>query len=67
MPDLYDVVRSQDGALVIRGVDIDTASSEKARLNAEARVVNPATGRAAGMYLGFVVAYEVRSKSGVVV
>lgn len=67
MEDLYDVCRVADGALATRDVDLDTARDERARLNAEARVINPATGKPTGMYCGEVVSYEIRSKSGLCV
>lgn len=73
MPDTYDVVRSQDGALVVRDVDLDTAREEKARLNAESRLPHPTLRDArnnpvpTGMFLGEMVRYEVRSKSGMVI
>lgn len=67
MPDGFNVVRAADGALVVRDVDKDTAISEKHRLNAEARVTNPETGRPTGMYLGQVVTYQVRTPEGLVI
>ena len=73
-PSLYNVHRQQDGAQVVTGVDLDTAQSEKARLNAEACVL---VGRVligekyveqyAGMYHGEIVRYEVRTKDGLTV
>ena len=67
MEDLFDVCRAADGALVTRDVDLDTARDERARLNAEARVINPETGKPTGMFCGDVVTYEIRAKSGLVV
>lgn len=73
-PPAYDVVRSQDGALVIVGVDLDLARSEAARLNAEAKVTNPDhlhpdthQPMPTGMWHGEVCRYEVRSKEGLIV
>lgn len=63
---VYDVCRAQDGALVICGVDLATARSEKARLNAEAAVVNPETRQPTGMFLGELVTYEARSREGLI-
>lgn len=66
-PALYDVVRSRDGALINPNVPLKDARANRDRLNAEARIVNPATGKPTGMYLGEAVVYEVRSKDGLVV
>lgn len=60
----YDVVRSHDGALVIRGVDREIARSEAARLNAEAKVINPETRKPTGMFLGLLTSYVVCDEAG---
>ena len=73
MPDSYDVVRAADRALVVRDIDLDTAREERARLNAEARLPHPTLRDtrnnpvATGMFLGELVTYEIRSKTGLVV
>jgi hypothetical protein len=64
---LYNIHREADGAQVGTGVDLDTARSEVARLNAEAKVTNPDTGKPTAMYLGEVCRYEIRSTEGLVV
>lgn len=67
-PQVYDVVRSQDGALVVRDVPLNTARSECARLCAEAKV-KPEYGNApyAGMFHGELVTYEVRGQGGLAI
>jgi hypothetical protein len=71
---LCNVVRQQDGALIIRDITLDQARSEAARLNAEARIPigahdgdHPEPRRATSMYLGEVCIYEVRSLEGLVI
>ena len=64
---LYNVHRSQDGAQIITGVTLEMAQHERARLGAEARVINPETRQPTGMFMGEVVSYEVRSAAGVVI
>lgn len=73
-PQAYNVVRAQDGALIIRDVPLKTARSEASRLNAEANVPigahdpeHPEPRRATSMYMGEVCRYEVRSQEGVVI
>lgn len=67
-------MRSQDGALVICGVDLATARSECSRLTAEARIPigqhdpsHPEPNRPTAMFLGELVTYEVRPVDGLVV
>ena len=73
---LYNVVRGQDGALVVIAVDISTAQSECARLNVEAKLQLKITApdmyhaepdRPTGMFHGELVVYEVRSRDGLAV
>lgn len=73
-PQVYDVVRAQDDALVVIGVDLATARAECARLNAEARIpiaahdpLHPEPRRPTGMVHGELVRYEARSKEGLTV
>lgn len=73
-PQLHNVCRVQDGALVIREVPLKTARVEAARLNAEARVPiaqhdpdHPEPRRATSMYMGEVSRYEVRTLEGIVI
>jgi hypothetical protein len=70
----YSVHRSQDGAQIVTDVSLDVAQSERARLNAEARVVvgrvlieNQYVEQYAGMYHGEIVRYEIRTKDGLTV
>lgn len=80
-PQTYNVCRAGDGALVVIGVPLDMARSESARLNAEARVIVrqhpavvidgvvtfPAYTEYAGMFMGNVTRYEVRTHDGLVI
>lgn len=67
-PPTYNVVRSQDGALVVSGVGIDLAYAEAARLNAEASMVvgqlQDGTPIYRGMFMGECVRYSVRTPEG---
>lgn len=64
---LYDVRSAITGAVVVSGVDQDTARNECARLNAEAKVINPETRRPTGMERGKTTRYEVVSRGGITV
>lgn len=66
-PQLYDVRSANSGALVVIGVNLATARSEQARLNAEARVIDPERGgQPAGMQRGALTVYEVTTKEGLI-
>lgn len=56
---MFDVRSALTGAQVIAGVPEDVARDECARLNAEARVINPATGKPTGLECGQVTTYIV--------
>lgn len=64
---LYDVRSQLSGAQVIIGVDFDTATNECARLNAEARVVDPWRGEPMGLHKGKQTRYEVVAVSGLAI
>lgn len=66
-PKLYDVRSRQTGAQVVIGVPLTVARTECARLNAEAKVVNPETGKPNGMQTGEITVYEVVSAGGLIV
>ena len=55
-PQTYNVVNDADGSLVVIGVDLATARSEQARLNAEAKAV-------AGMHMGAVTQHTIQATS----
>lgn len=65
-PQDYDVRSQNTGALVVIGVPLAVARSEAARLNAEARVCHPVTGRPVGMQQGEVTTYEVTTRDGLI-
>jgi hypothetical protein len=54
-PQTYNVVNDADGSLVVIGVDLATARSEQARLNAEANH--------AGMHMGTVTQHAIQTTS----
>lgn len=65
---LYDVRSAITGALIIHGVELDLAQTERARLNAEARVPNPERNdRPTGLHRGVVTTYDVTTLTGIVV
>lgn len=79
-PQTYNVINEADGALVVIGVDLATARSESARLDAEARMVvaqrpaladangqtvQPARTEHAGMHMGLVSRHAITTTEGV--
>lgn len=61
-PQTYNVVNDADGSLVVIGVDLATARSEQARLNAEAKAV-VAQNQHAGMHMGAVTQHTIQTTS----
>lgn len=58
-PQVYNVCRASDGCPVVLGVPLGDARGECARLNAEARLINPETSKATSMFRGEPTSYEV--------